>query len=223
MVALAAALIAAVLAGCQPVSAQDDAQRKVQGCADQAAAFLDPHWGPRTVTGVYPTADGRVQAVISAQGVQVTAICGVASGYYTHVLGDLYTIEGVEPAPGQLYLPTQKRWLTDAELHVRLTGMLAPQGGEYAGAKWAPNNPAVYTISDLARVASTSCFTLQSKREPARQLVACETAPGAHRYWIWQGLLTLRLDAPPSGLPPIPPAPPVDWSTQARGKPFPPA
>jgi hypothetical protein len=216
--ALAVVVAAASLAGCQPVSPQEDAQKKIQGCAAMADEYLDPSWAPRTATGVYPAPDGTAQAVITAQGIQVTVSCGVVSGYYTHMLSGVYKIQGVDPAPGQLYLPTQHRWLTDDELHARLTKMLAPQEGEYAGASWAPNPPAVYTVSDLAGVPSTNCFTLQSKLEPARQLVACEVAAG-HRYWVWQATLTLELPTPPAGLPPIPRAPPADLATQPGGVP----
>ena len=211
-----AAVGAAVLAGCQPTSPRDEAQQTIHDCANEAAEWLDPHWTGWRVTGVYPAPEG-VRAVITAQGASVTVACNVVSGDYTHMLGDVATIQGVEPAPGQLYLPTQHRWLTKDELFARLVSLLAPQPGEYAGARWAPNAPGVYTVSDLAGVASTSCFTLQSRLEPARQLVACEVASG-HRYWVNQGLLTLEAREPP-GLPPIPRAPPVDWATQPRGAP----
>lgn len=182
-----------------------------------ADAYLDPHWEPRQVTGVYP-ADHGVDVVITSHGQRVTASCGVDEAYYTHVLGDVYQIQGVEPAPGQIYLPAQHRWLTPQELHARLAGLLGPRTDEYAGVGWAPNPPAVYTVSDLAGVPSTSCFILQSKLEPARQLVACQVSAG-HRYWISQGPLTFELNVPPSDLPPIPPAPKPDLSTQPGGAP----
>jgi hypothetical protein len=213
----AVAAIAAGLASCHQPSAQEDAQRKIRDCAAQADTYLDPHWTARRVTGVYPAADG-VDAVITAQGSQVTVSCGVDSGYYTHVLGEVTSIQGVEPAPGQLYLPAQHRWLTNDELHTRLAGLLAPQPGEYAGVNWAPNRPAVYTVSDLAGVPSTACFTLQSKLEPARQMVACQVSAG-HRYWVSQGPMTFELGAAPEGLPAIPPAPPADLATQPGGVP----
>jgi len=213
----ASAVLAAALAGCHPLSAQEDAQQKIRDCAALADAYLDPHWTPRQVTGAYPAADG-VDAVITANGLQVTVSCSVEAGDYTHVLGALTTIQGAQPAPGQLYLPAQHRWLTDDELQTRLAGLLAPQPGEYAGASWAPNPPGVYTVSDLAGVPSTACFTLQSKLEPARQLVACQVA-ARHRYWVSQGLMTFELGAAPAGLPAIPPAPPADLATQPGGAP----
>jgi hypothetical protein len=199
------------------VSAQDTTPPQVRGCAAEAGEFLDPHWAPRRVAGTYPAKDG-VEAVIRAQGTQVTVTCNMVSGYGAHILGDVATIEGVEPAPGQLYLPAQHRWLTDAELHARLATLLGPRPGEYAGAAWAPNEPGVYRVSDLAGAPSTACFTLQSRLEPARQLVACEV-PAGHRFWVSQALLTLELNSPPSGLPAIPPAPPTDWATQPGGAP----
>jgi hypothetical protein len=217
---IGASILAAGLAGCQPQSPQADAQQKIQGCANEAEAYLDPHWaGQRQVTGVYPTAEGDVQAVLAAGGVQVTVRCGIASGYYMHVLADIETIEGVRPAPGQLYLPAQHRWLTDAELHAHLTDLLAPRPGEYDGARWSPNNPADYTVADMANVPSTSCFTLQSRLEPARQLVACQTAAAGHRYWVNERLLAVEVATPPGGLPPIPLAPPPDMATQPGGAP----
>jgi hypothetical protein len=212
------ALFAAGLAGCHQLTPQEQAQQFVRECAGEADEYLDPQWTQRQVTGVYPDADGMVSDVIIAQGAQVKVRCGVDAGYYTHMLGSLDTIEGVEPAPGQLYLPAQHRWLTDAELHTRLAALLDPQPGEYAGANWAPNSPAVYTVSDLAGVPSTSCFTLQSKLEPARELVACQVS-GGHRYWVSQGLMTFELGAPPEGLPAIPPAPKPDMATQPGGVP----
>jgi len=215
---LVVAALVAGLAGCHQASPQEKAQQMIHDCASEAGEYLDPHWGPPQVTGVYHE-PYSVDVVLTAQGERVTASCGVDSGYYMHVLGIVETIQGVEPADGQLYLPTQHRWLTDAELHARMAAMLAPQPGEYAGVAWAPNPPAVYTVSDLARVASTSCFTLQSKLGPARQLVACQVAAG-HRYWVSQGPLTFEVAVPPAGLPAIPPAPQPDWSTQPGGKPF---
>jgi hypothetical protein len=214
----AGALIAAILAGCQPLSPQEKAQQMIRDCAAEADEFLDPHWKQRQVTGIYPDPDGMVADVIAAQGAQVSVSCGVDAAYYTHVVASVAFIEGVEPAPGQLYLPTLHRWLTDEELHARLAALLAPQAGEYPGASWAPNPPAVYTISDLAGVPSTSCFTLQSKLEPARELVACQVS-GGHRYWVSQGLLTYELGAAPASLPAIPPAPPADLATQPGGAP----
>jgi hypothetical protein len=217
---IGASILAAGLAGCQPQSPQVDAQQKIHGCANEAEEYLDPHWaGQRQVTGVYPTAEGDVQAVIAAGGVQVTVRCGIASGYYVRMLADIETIEGVRPAPGQLYLPAQHRWLTDAELHAHLAELLAPRPGEYAGASWSPNHPADDTIPDLANVPSTSCFTLQSRLEPARQLVACQTAAAGHRYWVNERLLALELPTPPAGLPPMPAAPPPDMATQPGGVP----
>ena len=220
----APSLVAAILAGCQQPTPQQDAASKIQGCANQAAEFLDPRWDSdpqQVVTGSDPDKNGGVEAVIAAQGVKVTVNCNIDSGYYMHVLGPVVLVAGDQPQPGQLYLPKQHRWLTDAELKARMAGMLAPRPGEYAGVAWAPNNPAVYDVSDLARVASTSCFVLQSKLEPARQLVACEQ-PVGHRYWVSQGPgpMTYELPAPPAGLPPIPKAPKPDWSTQPGGKPF---
>jgi hypothetical protein len=215
--AAASAILAAALAGCHQVSPQEDARQKIGDCAAQAETYLDPHWTPQQVTGAYPADDG-VDVVLTSQGTRVTASCSVAAAYYTHVLGGVDKIQGVEPVPGQLYLPAQHRWLTDDELHARLAGLLTPQPGEYAGAVWAPNAPGVYTVSDLANVPSTSCFTLQSKLEPARQLVACQV-PAGHRYWVNQALLTLELGAPPADLPAIPPAPPPDLATQPGGVP----
>ena len=213
-------LLAAILGGCEQATPQED----IQGCANMASEYLDPNWTPQHVTGAYPDKNGGVEAVLAGQGAQVTVNCWVASGYYMHSLGDVALVAGVAPKPGQLYLPMQHRWLTDAELHARLAQMLAPRPGEYAGAAWAPNNPALYDVSDLAKVASTSCFVIQSKLEPARQLVACEE-PVGHRYWVSQGgvsqgELIYELPAPPAGLPPIPKAPKPDWDTQPRGKPF---
>jgi hypothetical protein len=213
----ASAVLAAGLAGCHQMSAQEDAQQKIRDCAAEADTYLDPHWTPRQVTGAYPAADG-VDAVITAHGSQVTVSCGVDTGYYTHVLGAVRTIQGVEPAPGQLYLPAQHRWLTNDELHTRLAGRLAPRPGEYAGVNWAPNPPGVYTVSDLAGVPSTACFTLQSKLEQARQMVACQVSAG-HRYWVSEGPMTFELSAVPTGLPAIPPAPPADLATQPGGVP----
>ena len=207
---------ALALTGCHQATPEEDARRKIHDCASEASEYLDPNWEPRQVTGVYPAPDG-VDVVITGQGARVTASCGIDTGYYTHVLADVTTIQGGTPAPGQLYLPTQHRWLTNDELHARLTAMLAPRLGEYAGAAWAPNPPAIYTVSDLAGVPSTNCFTLQSKLEPARQLVACQVARG-HRFWVNQALLALEV-APPQGLPPIPPAPPADLATQPGGVP----
>lgn len=212
-------LTAAILGGCHQATPQEDAQEKIQGCANEAAEFLDPHWTPQHVTGTYPDKNGGVEVVIAAQGVEVTVNCGIESGYYMHVLGEVALVAGDAPQPGQLYLPMQHRWLTDAELRARMAGLLAPRPGEYAGGDWAPNPPAVYTVSDLAKVASTSCFVLQSKLEPARQLVACQEAVG-HRFWVSQGPLTLEVTVPPAGLPPVPPAPKPDWSTQPAGAPF---
>jgi hypothetical protein len=161
-----------------------------------------------------------VQAVIASGGVQVTVRCEIASGYYVHVLADIATIEGVRPAPGQLYLPTQHRWLTDAELRVHLADMLAPRPDEYANATWTPNPSAETTVPDLANVPGTSCFTLQSRLEPARELVACQAATGGgHRYWVNQRLLAVELSTPPAGLPPVPSAPPPDWVNQPAGRP----
>ncbi|HZZ89816.1 MAG TPA: hypothetical protein VFE13_15925 [Caulobacteraceae bacterium] len=222
--------VALALAACHPASAQTDAQQKVAGCAAMADEYLDPHWGPREVSGDYPAAGGGVRAVIAAQAARVTVTCGIATGYGMHMLGDLETIQGVEPAPGQLYLPGEGRWLTAAELHERLMGLLGPRPGEYAGAAWAPNEPGVYTVSDLAGAPSTACFTLQSRLEPARMLVACEVraqapgqsaakAVGGHRYFANQRQMTVELAAPPTGLPPVPPAPPTDWTTQPGGAP----
>jgi hypothetical protein len=164
----AGAVFATSLVGCRQQSPQEKAQQMIGGCAAEADEYLDPHWTQRQVTGVYPGKDGVVDDVITAQGTRVRVSCGVDAGYYTHVLGPVVSIEGAEPVPGQLYLPAQHRWLTKDELYTRLTGLLAPQPGEYAGAKWAPNLPDVYTVSDLAGVPSTACFTLQSQLEPAR-------------------------------------------------------
>ena len=219
----ACALLAAGLAGCKPMSPQEQAQPDDPRVRRPRPTHIsDPHWTGWQVTGAYPTDDG-VDVVLTAQGVKVTASCGVVSGYYTHVISDVYKIEGVEPQPGQLYLPAQHRWLTDDELHARLADLLAPRPGEYAGARWAPNPPGVYTVSDLAGVPSTNCFTLQSTLEPARQLVACQVAAG-HRYWVSQGgvsegPLTFELGATPAGLPAIPPAPKPDLATQPGGVP----
>jgi hypothetical protein len=215
------AVFTAGLAGCHQLSASEKAQQLVQDCAAEADAYLDPHWAPRQVSGVYPAADGVVAIVVTAQGARVTASCGVDAVDYTHLLGPVTSIEGVAPTPGQLYLPAQHRWLTNDELQTRLAGLLAPQPGEYAGAAWAPNPPGVDTVSDPAGVASTACFTLQSKLEPARQLVACQVSAG-HRYWVSQGQLTFGLGAAPAGLPAIPPAPPADPATQPGGASGPP-
>jgi len=212
-------LLAALLGGCHQATPQEDAQGKIQGCANEAAEFLDPHWTQRQVTGTYPDKNGGIEAVIAGQGVKVTVNCAVDSGYYVHVLGPVELVAGDKPKPGQLYLPMQHRWLTDAELRTRMAAQLAPRPDEYAGAAWATNPPGVYTVSDLARVASTSCFVLQSKLEPARQLVACEE-PVGRRYWVSQGTLTIEIAVPPAGLPPVPKAPKPDWSTQPAGKPF---
>ena len=212
-------LLAAILGGCHQATPQQDAQEKIQGCANMASEFLDPRWAPQHVTGTYPDKNGGVEVVLAAQGVEVTVNCGIDSGYYTHMLGEVALVAGDTPQPGQLYLPMQHRWLSDAELRTRMEGMLSPRPGEYAGVAWTPNPPAVYTVSDLAKVASTSCFVLQSRLEPARQLVACQEAVG-HRFWVSQGPLTFEVTVPPAGLPPIPPAPPPDWSTQPGGAPF---
>lgn len=219
----ASAILAAGLGGCHQSSPQEKAQQMIRDCAAEADEYLDPHWTQRQVTGVYPAADGLVDDVITARGIRVRVRCGVGAGYYTHFLGSVASIEGAEPAPGQLYLPAQHRWLSDGELHTRLEGLLTPQPGEYAGVSWAPNPPGVYTVSDLAGVSSTACFTVQSKLEPAREVVACQVSAG-HRYWVSQGgvsegPLTLELSAAPAGLPAIPPAPPADLATQPGGVP----
>ncbi|THD59515.1 hypothetical protein [Phenylobacterium sp.] len=210
--------LALALAACHQMTPQEKARQMVHDCAADADEHLDPRWGPREVTGVYPAADGTVNAIIAARGAQATVVCGVASGYYTHAVAGVATIDGVEPAPGQTYLPMQHRWLTAAELHARLTGLLAPRFLEYAGVAWAPNPPGVYTVSNLAGVPSTACFTAQSRRNPAHQLVACQVAAG-HRYWVSQGLLVLELIKPPMGLRPIPPAPPADLAARPGGVP----
>jgi hypothetical protein len=210
-------LLAAALAACKPLTAQQQASSMIQNCAADAGQYIDPQWGPRQATGTYPSTNG-IDVVIHAQGGEVTASCSAATGYYTTMEAGLDTVQGVEPEPGQLYLPAQHRWLTDAELHARMASLMAPRPAEYAGASWTPNPPGDYRFSDLAKVASTDCFSLQSTLEPTRQLVACQVAAG-HRYWVSQGLMSLALASPPPGLAPIPPAPPTDWSTQPGGAP----
>jgi hypothetical protein len=204
----AGAVLAAALAGCHQRTPQEDAQRKIHDCANEASEYLDPRWKPVQVTGVYPAPAGDVEAVITGQGGgQVGAKCAVVAGYYVHVLGDLETIQGSRPQPGQLYLPAQHRWLTGGELHARLSQMLAPRLAEYWGSKWTPDPEVVHAIPNLTGVPGTACLALQSRLEAARQLVACQVSGGGHRYWISQGLLSLELLAPPWGTPPIPPVP----------------
>ncbi len=214
--ALAAGVIVTLsLTACHQSTPQEEARQKIQECAAQAGEYLDPHWTPRQVTGVYPT-DNGVDAVITAQGTRAKVTCGVGSGYYIHYISGVSTIEGVEPVPGQLYLPGQHRWLTPDELRARLTSLLAPRFGEYAGVAWAPNPPGVSTISDPVGVPATNCFAATSRRDSTRELVACQV-PAGHRYWVSQGQMILELRTPPPWLRPIPPAPPANPSTQPGG------
>ncbi|HEX3918575.1 MAG TPA: hypothetical protein VHW60_14655 [Caulobacteraceae bacterium] len=211
-----APVLALLLAACHQATPQETAASMIHGCAAEAADAIDPSWGPRQVTGTYPSTNG-VDVVISSGKVQVTASCETTTGYYTTMLAQLAKVQGIEPVPGQLYLPAKGRWLTDDELHARLTTLLAPKPDEYSGSSWTPNDPGDYRISDLAGAPSTDCAVLQSKLDPTHQLVTCQVATG-HRYWVAQGLLALEV-APPPGLPPIPTPPPTNWATQPSGAP----
>ncbi len=182
---LVVAALVAGLAGCHQASPQEKAQQMIHDCASEAGEYLDPHWGPPQVTGVYHE-PYSVDVGLTAQGERVTASCGVDSGYYMHVLGIVETIQGVEPADGQLYLPTQHRWLTDAELHARMAAMLAPQPGEYAGVARRtrrPSTPSPTSPASPARPASR-CRANSNRRaswSPARSPAATATGSAGAR------------------------------------------